>query len=119
MTLVPVASLKRLILGTLVAACTFAAPCISSQAADLGPDYRVGARHVRTAWHYSSWRDAAPLPAITAFMLGTDTSTAIHGMTVRPRLPTRAAIATAIDGYWRLLAPLAAETAAHSRLSEL
>jgi len=57
MTLVPVASLKRLILGILVAACTFTAPCISSQAADLGPDYRVGVRHVRTAWHYSSRRD--------------------------------------------------------------
>ena len=31
--------------------------CTPSQAADLGSDYRHGVRHVRTAWHYSSWRD--------------------------------------------------------------
>jgi len=37
----------------------------------------------------------APLPAITASMPRTDISTAIHGMTARPRLPTRAAIAIA------------------------
>ena len=35
-----VAVMKRLMLGTLVAACPYAAPRISSQAADLGPDYR-------------------------------------------------------------------------------
>ncbi len=57
MTSVPVAGMKRLIFGTLVAVCAFAAPCTSSQAADLGSDYRSGTRHVRTAWHYSSWRD--------------------------------------------------------------
>jgi hypothetical protein len=28
-----------------------------SQAADLGSNFRPGVRHVRTAWHYSSWRD--------------------------------------------------------------
>ena len=46
--------------------------------------------------------------------------TAIPGMTARPRLPTRAGIAIAIDENWRPLAPfVAAETAAHPRLSEL
>ena len=40
MTRGSVAVMKRLMLGTLVAACAYAAPRISSQAADLGPDYR-------------------------------------------------------------------------------
>ena len=58
----------------------------------------------------------APGPATTASTPGTDTSTAIPGMIV----PTRAGIAIAIDGRGRRLAPLvAAETAAHPRLSEL
>jgi hypothetical protein len=53
-------------------------------------------------------------------MPGMATSTAIPGMTVRPRLATRAGIAIAIDGRGRRLAPLvAAETTAHPRLSEL
>jgi hypothetical protein len=51
------ASMKRSIFGILIATCAFATPCVSSQAADLGSDFRPGVRHVRTAWNYSSWRD--------------------------------------------------------------
>ena len=57
MTQVPVAKMKHLIFGILIAACAFEATCMSSQAADLGSDFRYGARHVRTGWQYSSWRD--------------------------------------------------------------
>ena len=57
MTQGSVASMKRSIFGILIGACAFAAPCVSSQAADLGSDFRPGVRYVRTAWHYSSWRD--------------------------------------------------------------
>jgi hypothetical protein len=57
MTRVSVAGMKRLVLGTLIATCAYATTCISSQAADLGADYRPGLRHVRSAWHYANWRD--------------------------------------------------------------
>jgi hypothetical protein len=49
--------MKRLIFATAIVAAVLSAAGISSQAADLGPGFRSGARHVSTAWRYWSWRD--------------------------------------------------------------
>jgi hypothetical protein len=57
MNQIRVFNLKRLVFTVAIAACAFAPACIPSQAADLGPDYRPGARHVRAAWYDSNWRD--------------------------------------------------------------
>ena len=104
---------------TALAACAFAAPCISSQAPDLGRTIGPGCRMSESRGIIQAGAIVAPGPATTASTPGMETSTAIPGMSARPRLPTRAGIAIAIDGR-RPLAPLvAAETAAHPGLSEL
>jgi len=56
MSRIPMFNLKRLMF-TAFAACAFATVCVSSKAADLGPDYRSGISHVRTTWYHSNWRD--------------------------------------------------------------
>ncbi len=47
---------QRLAAAALCAAVLGGVPA-ASQAADLGPNYRVGAKHVRTAWTYWNWRE--------------------------------------------------------------
>jgi hypothetical protein len=50
-------NMKRMIFASLIAAAAFGASA-PSQAADLGPDgVRRVRHHVRTTWHYSTWRD--------------------------------------------------------------
>ena len=51
-----ISHMKRLIFA-IAAAAAFATACVPSQAADLGPGYRAGAGHVRTASRYWNWRD--------------------------------------------------------------
>jgi hypothetical protein len=95
--------------------------CTPSQAADLGSDYRHGVRHVRTAWHYSSWRDRCAWAGYYC-LYAWDGYIYSYPWDDRPSAfaYARAGIAIAIYGRWRRLAPLvAAETAAHPRLSEL
>jgi hypothetical protein len=95
--------------------------CTPSQAADLGSDYRHGVRHVRTAWHYSSWRDRCAWAGYYC-LYAWDGYIYSYPWDDRPSAfaYARAGIAIAIDGRGRRLAPLvAAETAAHPRLSEL
>ena len=52
-TIVPVATMKRLIFAAAICAATFGGSSVPSNAADLVP----GAQHVRTSWGYLSWRD--------------------------------------------------------------
>jgi|SRR5262245_19247147 hypothetical protein len=57
MNRIPQFNLKRSMFSAAIAACAFATLCVSSKAADLGPDYRSGVRHARTTLYYSNWRD--------------------------------------------------------------
>src|SRR5512132_1689282 len=49
--------LRRTTLAAAIVASALTTTCIPSEAADPGADYRLGVRHVRTAWDYSNWRD--------------------------------------------------------------
>jgi hypothetical protein len=105
MTQVSVPNTRRLVFGALIAICAFGTACIPSQAADLGSDFRSGARHVRAGWDCSSWRDRCAWAGYYCLYAWDGYITGI----------------TATDGRaQRELSPLvAAESAPHSRLSEL
>jgi hypothetical protein len=57
MNRIPGIKVKRLIFAMAIAAAAFGSVPAPSDAAELWPDGRTGARHVRTAWYYSNWRD--------------------------------------------------------------
>jgi hypothetical protein len=49
-------TMQRSIFAVAIAAAVFAGT-VSVQAADFGPGYRYGGRHVGPSWRFSNWRD--------------------------------------------------------------